>query len=97
MYFLEHPFCFSSKDAVKPGMPSERVTFSFDSAGWLYVYQLLACISLRFARHRGTRCLLLRFGVAAFLQAPGCKDGDSRLFCADAPHMGLSFGRSRNT
>lgn len=27
------------RDAVKPGMPSERVTFSFDSAGWLYVYQ----------------------------------------------------------
>ncbi|CAE7531917.1 PPR10 [Symbiodinium natans] len=27
------------RDAVKPGMPAERVTFSFDSAGWLYVYQ----------------------------------------------------------
>ena len=25
---------------MKPGAPSERVTFSFDSAGWLYVYQL---------------------------------------------------------
>ncbi|CAE7589219.1 CRP1 [Symbiodinium pilosum] len=27
------------REAVKPGAPSERVTFSFDSAGWLYVYQ----------------------------------------------------------
>ena len=33
-----------AQDAVKPGMPAERVTFSFDSAGWLYVYQPLICM-----------------------------------------------------
>ena len=79
-----------AKDAVKPGMPSERVTFSFDSAGWLYVYQLLACISIRACtafeacRSEPDCPLLRRFGVAAFLQVPGRRDC-LRQFCADTP------------
>eukprot|EP00931_Biecheleriopsis_adriatica_P005558 TRINITY_DN107058_c0_g1_i1.p1 TRINITY_DN107058_c0_g1~~TRINITY_DN107058_c0_g1_i1.p1 ORF type:complete len:729 (-),score=133.62 TRINITY_DN107058_c0_g1_i1:96-2225(-) len=31
-----HP---NREESEKAGLPSERVTFSFDSAGWLYVYQ----------------------------------------------------------
>ena len=65
----------------------ERVTFSFDSAGWLYVYQHLG--------FQGGDCqtvLGLRFGVAVFLQEHLLNGADPKSFPEGLGFSGSSAG-----